>query len=846
MMFAQVLQDTDRSGTWHIRIAVAVLGTVLAISDISLRHALIGGFGLSLVPAIVMSITLLSGCALAALSATVIVASVVLLGQHAAWQAVTFAALAVLSGAALRRGAPALLVSLVLFLGALLSPPSLAFHLTSANPAQLANAAAHAGINVALATAVLLFMPRRSEHFAPRCRTRWDHVIFTLVLGTVSVTILWLFLVPMHSTEMLAVRLSTLLLLAFAGSWVLTKWCERTTRRLQATRDGPDLKGSALPGELVGLFVGLTRETNHLRRDAERHDRKLLQARRAAVHMHQKLQRITAAFSQRSAELTQAISARDTASARYDALMEFSSAAEIFADRNGIIQAVSQSTAHLMGYRAGALEGKPLNTLIPADWITEHPLDLAMRQRDGRSSWESNAQVRTANGRNEELSIQVYSFQSRGELMYLARLRDPDETQKTLPALNEKALAQPMRDPRDLFIATVSHELRTPLHGLIATLDMLRAGDPSTDAYRRQLSIARGSARALLKIANDVLDLTRSESEAFPLERQRFGLGGLLREIVDEARARAVSYGLDVSMQVQGELPASFIGDPARLKQILANLVSNALKFTAAGSVTLTVRYDGRVCTVDVQDTGEGIPADEQQRIFDPFVQLESRAGRNVGGTGLGLPISRRLAEAMGGQLTLHRSGPRGSTFRLTLPLESSEELPPEDQSQRVFFNPGGRILVVEDNPANRYVAEALLTGLGCKATLVASGEQALELLRQREFDLILMDCQMPGMDGYETTREARRLLRRRVPIIAMTANAMADDRQCCIEAGMDDFLPKPFGRQALNAVLCKWLAAGAHRNSSETPHAASFTTSSPQVVPLRASTAKVARLPGR
>lgn len=845
MKFTQVLRDSDRPGTWHIRVLAAVLGAVLAVSDISHEPLLIGALGLSLVPAIEMSVTLLCGWLLGALSAAAVLGSLIFLGHDSLERTVTFSALAVVCGVALSRGVSPLIVSLIHMLGALLSPPVHVSNLSSSAVPMLASAVTNSGLSVAFATAVLICMPRRSLHLAPRCRTRWDHVIFTMLLGTVSVTILCF---P-STAEPTTLRVCTPLLLAFATSWVLTEWCKRTTRRLQSSWGAGALKGSALPGELVSLLVVLNRRAHYLRRNAEWHDRKLQQAQRAVVHMHKKLERIKAAFTRRSAELTEAINLRDTVSARYRALMESAFAAEIFVDGKGIIQTVSQSTAQLLGYAAGTLEGQPLKTLIPADCVTKHPLDFPIHLRDGQSSWEATGPVRAANGKSEPLSIKIHSFQSQGELMYLVRLRDSNEMQRTLPALNGSVLAKPVRDPHSLFIASVSHELRTPLHGLIATLDMLRAGDPATEAYRRQLFIARSSARALLKIANDVLDLTRSESEPFPLERQRFGLGGLLREIVDEAHARAVSYGLEMSLHIVDALPPSFIGDPARLKQILGNLVSNALKFTHAGSVTLIVRYDGHTCTIDVQDTGEGIPAEKQQRIFDPFVQLESRASRNAGGSGLGLTISRRLAEAMGGQLTLHRSSSRGSTFRLSLPLEASDELPPEEQSQRLFFNPGGRILVVEDNPANRYVAEALLGGLGCKATLVADGHEALELLRRQEFDLILMDCQMPGMDGYETTRQARRILRRRIPIIAMTANAMSDDRDRCIEAGMDDFLPKPFGRVALNSVLCKWLVGSSSRNRVDTVgqrSASGAFNESPQVVPIRASAPKVAQLPLR
>ncbi|MDB6014831.1 MAG: hypothetical protein JWL65_7081 [Gammaproteobacteria bacterium] len=360
------------------------------------------------------------------------------------------------------------------------------------------------------------------------------------------------------------------------------------------------------------------------------------------------------------------------------------------------------------------------------------------------------------------------------------------------------------------FVAMMSHEIRTPLHGLMATIDMLR-DEPLSAEGRHRIGIARVSARTLLNIANDILDLSRIEAGAFPLEHEPFHLANVLREVVDEARARAESLGLELRATTEGSLPRSFIGDPARIKQILANLVSNALNFTTTGGVSVYARYDGRTCTIDVVDTGDGVPDNKRDVIFDPFVQVESKVSRRVGGAGLGLPISRRLSEAMGGSLVLVNTGAGGSTFRVTLALAASDEEPLEDQSQRILKNPPGRILVVEDHPANQYVAQSLLESLDCTVKIAGTGAEALDLLGTETFDLVFMDCQMPDMDGYETTRRMRAVLHRYIPVVAITANAMVDDKQRCLDAGMDDFLPKPFTKSALSDVLCKWLVPGAN-----------------------------------
>jgi PAS domain S-box-containing protein len=604
------------------------------------------------------------------------------------------------------------------------------------------------------------------------------------------------------------------MLLALPASYLLAAWCRAATRqlerRLQApfagnkARDDSRRKGR-LPADLAAGCARIRRRKHKLYRSAERSRRQLLELRRVAVHVQEELKRSEDAMRRSGA----ATSGEET-QARYRVLMEQAGDAAIFVDNNGNIAAASRAAASLLGYQPAELPGKPLASLIPHDHVTPHPFDDREPLPQDEPGGSIPAPVRTAAGKSREFEIQVQPFLVRGAPHRMIRLRESGQLREARATLEEaRQISRSADQARDVFVATMSHELRTPLHGLIATLDMLRSEGTATEDFQRQLSIARSSARALLKIANDVLDVTRIKSNLFTLERQRFSMTTILREVVEEASARAGSLGLVLSAEVADRLPPSFVGDPGRLKQILGNLVSNALKFTSTGGVTLRVQYDGKLCTVDVKDTGEGIPADKHGCIFDPFVQLGSNTGRQAGGTGLGLPISRRLAEAMKGQLTLHQSSSRGSTFRLSLPLEASNEQPPEDDSQRVFTNPRGRILVVEDNPANRYVAEALLAGMDCPTTIVEGGQEALALLQEEDFDLILMDCQMPGMDGYETTRRVRQLLERRIPIIAMTANAMADDRSHCLAAGMDDFLAKPFNRQALNSILCKWLAPG-------------------------------------
>jgi signal transduction histidine kinase/CheY-like chemotaxis protein len=755
------------------------------------------------VPAILMVVVVLCAWRMALLPGVAVVATV-LLHRHASpgWFAL-LAVVAVICGEALRRGLPPVLAW-----------PLLAAPMVALSRGGVVESAAMAALAIVPAASMLLYVPRRPLSLAPRCRGRWDHHVFVGLAGTSSAVALSQ-LAGLPPAVVGASPLRSMVLVASIGmvAWLVSLACRRATRLF--AQDGVR---AAWPLEVLQARAFIRRRAGRQRHEAARSKRQLQDLRRLALRLQDQLKRAEAGAHQGSQHRDEAAGDRDDIQARYRALLEGDSEAVMFIDA-GVITALSRATSTVLGFPPGELLGKPVGLLIPHDHVTPHPFDEADAGHSGADGETVEGPVRLASGKQRQFRISIQRFRSGGTVHRLVRLQDARPMQRALATLEEVQRMNRQADQaRDVFVATMSHELRTPLHGLIATLDMLRTGGDSTEAFQHQLSIARSSARALLKIANDVLDVTRIKSNLFTLERRRFSMNAMLREVVEEASARAASLGLSMSSEVVDALPPSFIGDPGRLKQILGNLVSNALKFTASGGVTLRVRYDGRRCIVDVQDTGPGIPADKRNSIFEPFVQLESTARRQAGGAGLGLTISRRLAEAMKGELTLHDSGPRGSTFRLSLPLEASDEAPPEDDSQRIFTNPRGRILVVEDNPANRYVAEALLAGMDCPATIVEGGEQALRLLQEQDFDLILMDCQMPGMDGYETTRRIRGMLDRRVPIIAMTANAMADDRNHCLAAGMDDFLPKPFNRAELNTVLCKWLAPGSASDAEPTP----------------------------
>lgn len=391
------------------------------------------------------------------------------------------------------------------------------------------------------------------------------------------------------------------------------------------------------------------------------------------------------------------------------------------------------------------------------------------------------------------------------------RAREVIETELRV-AERQATLASEMKSK---FLATISHEIRTPLNGIIAMSDVMRASDlPMKE--KRLTDVIFQSSQALLRIINDLLNFSEIESGRVGLEVEIFSLRNLLDQTCSVLELKAEAKGLRLACSVDDRLPMTLQGDGGRLGQVLFNLVGNAIKFTASGSVDIKVERDpssdGKTTRVNVSvsDTGQGIREEDLTTLFQPFNRLSKVGTSGEPGTGLGLSISQSLVRQMGGELRIESRVGHGSVFWFQISLLNVEAGSsnstavvegPEDKSSRVAVAgarfKGLRVLVAEDNQTNQIVAGTVLEQLGCIVSFAQTGLEAVEFTAGRDFDLVLMDCQMPILDGYEATRRIRifELSTGRLPIriVAMTANAQADDRARCLASGMDDYVGKPF-----------------------------------------------------
>ena len=360
----------------------------------------------------------------------------------------------------------------------------------------------------------------------------------------------------------------------------------------------------------------------------------------------------------------------------------------------------------------------------------------------------------------------------------------------------------------------MSHEIRTPLNGVTGMLELIGYANP-TPEQKKLLEMAQEAAGSLLSVINDVLDFSKIEAGKLELDHVQFDLADMVSQASALIKINALKKGLCLSYHLAPDVPRWLLGDPVRLRQVLLNLLGNAVKFTPSGQVAMQVHVKRRKrdrveLKFSVADTGIGIPPEKHQIIFESFSQADTSTTRKFGGTGLGLTISSRIVECMGGNIRVESEAGKGSTFYFTVELEVATRVQPHPPSPVVSIHEQAgthklKILLAEDNLLNQKLAARLLEKLGHQVVVAGTGIEALTRSQEQSFDLVLMDVQMPEMDGFAATaalRSREATTNTRTPIIAMTAHAMKGDRERCIEAGMDDYISKPVSADAIRQTI--------------------------------------------
>ena len=446
---------------------------------------------------------------------------------------------------------------------------------------------------------------------------------------------------------------------------------------------------------------------------------------------------------------------------------------------------------------------RAIKTLLEQGFLEGYELEV--KRKDGTQFWVSmnTMIVQDENGTHYDGTVEDITKRKRAEEMLRAA----------------KEAAEAATNTKSEFLANMSHEIRTPMNAVIGMTGLLI--NENLNAEQKEcVNTIRSSGEVMLEIINDLLDLSKIDGGMMELERQPFALQECIEEAIDIVAVNASEKGLRLGYSFENDMPLVIIGDPARLRQILVNLLSNAVKFTEKGEVSVSLSslmleggdYDIHFA---IRDTGIGIPQDKADRLFQPFSQIDASMARKYGGTGLGLAISKKLVEMMNGRIWAESEAGKGSTFHFTIQAESTSDEYIDRNASKSYdlpkialdddFGSDLSILLAEDNTVNQKVTQKMLKKLGFRADVAANGVEVLQALDRQTYDVVLMDVQMPEMDGLEATMAIRQKCSEGPKIIAMTASALKGDREMCLDAGMDDYICKPVRIQDLARVLKRY-----------------------------------------
>ena len=542
----------------------------------------------------------------------------------------------------------------------------------------------------------------------------------------------------------------------------------------------------------------------------------------------------------------------------YRRLLEQSNEGIVTVDPLGTISFANATTAKMLDYKLEELTGRSLfgfldedNAKLVGEKIARRVQGLSERyemeliRKDGGvvSAMLSASPMYAENGAySGSFGVITDISESKQAFEFLRKAKEETElANQRLQRSMEESLqladkAESANKAKSEFLANMSHEIRTPLNGILGFLELLQKDGRLIEQQQKYIATALASGETLLQLINNILDFSKIEAGKMEIAVTELDLMDLVKEVAEFFATQAHKKGIELTCHVAEGIPSALRGDPMRLRQVLVNLLGNAVKFTEKGNISLDVSLEAEkeqevVVRFKVRDTGIGISPDALPCIFSAFAQEDGSTTRRYGGTGLGLSIAGQLAQMMGGTIAVESVPGKGSLFHFTArlekqrrPVDRAESRPsssrriessePQDRpADRKPFT-SSRILLVEDNPVNQALSTAMLAYFGCYADLAENGLEALEKLNTERYDLILMDCQMPEMDGYDATAAIRKEEAayremgedRHIPIVALTAHAMEGDREICLRAGMDDYLSKPFKIEELHSILFRWL----------------------------------------